>query len=290
MITVTYCGAKIEIKSEANALIALPNPAIGNLIKFDAMRDPKNHVLAHYWAEHYLSYVPAKKIIDMPYVQLFIMTIIKSDMNNFRLIYKYIKSSDLEACKYISQHQFKPNYTGTECETISQSILALFRHINLNKTQMTMLNSVLKKLSLTHIAYQIFMLECDKYNVTMYNIAAIRINQLVLQSGQPFDAETWSTWPYIYMPAIDLAAQLEPLPVTDKNWPNKRHIEKGPRLCSADPVNCLEMQDCPRLNPAWAAMIKNIPEYGLPVAKKDYSEWLGLAPARPIEFSWPLDE
>ena len=326
-IAVKYCGEELHIKSEFAAQINLPDAALGQLIDFEQLKTNFNlHVLVKYWVGSYMIF--SKKILGMfkafnhafnpqikdeleklPYVQLFIMSIIKADDVMFRRLYPYINTSDLEMCQFINQNQFDKQYDGLyneQCK-MTQSILKLFRHIRANKIQTVMLNAVFKKMTLSHIIYQIYMLECDKFNITMYNLAAIYVEQLVRLSGCIVDHTSWSTWPYIHMPAIEYE-HASALYATGPNWPHAGfdgQPQKASQLkeiqtskyqnpiwkISYEPLaqhQMHEMCTCPKLNPSLRIVQHNSDfTRDLPRAKKDYSEFLGLLPARAIEFSWP---
>jgi hypothetical protein len=327
-IAVKYCGEELHIKSEFAAQINLPDAALGQLIDFEQLKTNFNlHVLVKYWVDNYLIF--SKKILGMfkafngvanpqlkaeleklPYVQLFIMSIIKADDVMFRRLYPYIDTSDLEMCHFISENQFSEQYTSVlydeQCK-VTQSILKLFRHIRANKIQTVMLRAILKKMTLQHIVYQIYMLECDKFNITMYNIAALYVDKLVKLSGCIVDHTSWATWPYIHMPAIE-HEQPSALYATGPNWPHAgldgQQYKKAGQLkeiqtskyqnpiwkISYEPLaqhQMHEMCTCPKLNPSLRSVQQLDDTHELPMAKQDYSEFLGLAPARAIEFSWP---
>jgi hypothetical protein len=343
-IAVKCGGEELRIRSDFNAQITLPNAALGRLIDFEYLKMyPISHILAKYWVGHYMIF--NKKILRMfksfgafpspqlrfeleklPYVQLFIMSIIKSDAVMFDRLYPFIDTSDLEMCYYVSQHQFSGKYESTpeeeRQETIVQSILALFRHIRINKTQTAMLNAILKKMTIQHIVYQIYMLECDKFNVPMYNLVAVHVEQLVMLFGYPVDKTLWSTWPYIHMPNIEREIP-SAVYATGPNWPHagldgQQYKVNSPKVhrpvstqskadqtekkiqiskyqnpiwkISYDPLTHHQMHEmctCPNLNPSLRSVQQLDDTHELPRAKKDYSELLGLAPARAIEFSWP---
>ena len=340
-ITVKCGGEELHIQSEFAAEITLPNAALGRLIDFEQLKTNCNsHVmLVKYWVGSYMIF--SKKILGMfkafnkqvnlqlktelqklPYVQLFIMSIIKSDDIMFMRLYPYINTSDLEMCHFITENQFSEQYHDglhdeqfgvSQCK-VTQSILKLFRHIRANKIQNVMLSAIFKKMTLQHIVYQIYMLECEKYNITMYNIAALHVDKLVRLSGCIVDHTSWATWPYIHMPNIE-HEEPSALYATGPNWPhagldgqkytkaNHQHLKADQNkkiIKFQNPIwkisygplaqyQMHEMRTCPKLNPSLKS-VQSLDDivHDLPRAKKDYSEFLGLAPARAIEFSWPL--
>ena len=324
-VAVKYRDEELHIKSEFAAQIILPNAALGQLIDFEQLKTNFNsHMLVKYWVGNYMIF--SKKILGMfkafngfansqlkaelqklPYVQLFIMSIIKADDVMFMRLYPYIETSDLEMCRFITEHQFSEQYN--EQGKMTQSILKLFRHIRANKIQNVMLSAIFKKMTLSHIVYQIYMLECEKYNITMYNIAALHVDKLVRLSGRIVDQTSWATWPYIYMPAIE-HEEPSALYATGPNWPHAgldgQKYNKSTHLKDDENkkiIKCQnfiwqisykplvqhqmhEMRTCPKLNPSLRSVQRD-DVYELPRAKQDYSEFLGLTPARAIEFSWP---
>jgi hypothetical protein len=336
-VVVKCGGEELHIQSEFAAEITLPNAALGRLIDFEQLKTNCNLyvMLVKYWVGSYMIF--SKKILGMfkafnkqvnlqlktelqklPYVQLFIMSIIKSDDVMFMRLYPYIDTSDLEMCHFITENQFSEQYNDglhdeqskvsqckvTQCK-VTQSILKLFRHIRANKIQNVMLSAIFKKMTLQHIVYQIYMLECEKYNITMYNIAALHVDKLVRLSGCIVDHTSWATWPYIHMPNIE-HEEPSALYATGPNWPHAGL--DGQKYTKADQHKKIikfqnpiwkisygplaqyqmhEMRTCPKLNPSLKSVQRLDDTHELPRAKKDYSEFLGLAPARAIEFSWP---
>lgn len=318
-ITVKCGTEELHIQSDFNAQITLPNAALGRLIDFEQLKiNVNSHVLVKYWVGCYKIF--NKKILKMfkafgtfhpllkveleklPYVQLFIMSIIKSDDIMFGRLYPFITTCDLEICYYISQSQF----TNSEIHKGTQSILTLFRYIRINTKQNAMLNAILKKMSLYHIVYQIYMLECDKYNIAMYNIAAAYVTgqQMAMSEQSLVNSYQWPCMLFIKN------EQPSALYETGPNWPHagldghqyvtcefktnevqKPEIQNPIWQIKYKPLTghqTREMQACPKLNPSLSKQLIKKDEPELPRAKKDYSEFLGLTMARPIEFSWPI--
>jgi hypothetical protein len=222
MITVTYRGRAVHIESDADELIKLPSAALGHLIDFEQI--DTQYMLAIYWAGHSRRFgeiVPHSQLIqptapDIPYQSLFIMSIIKSDLTLFNKLYKHMTTSDLEICPAICMWQFTDQIERKE--SVAQGILTLFRYIRANRKQNIMLGAVLRKLSIAHIVSQVYILECNKYNVVMYNIIAAQVERVVKWAG--VQATAWSTWPYIKMPMINQELPSN-LSMVNHQWPPK---------------------------------------------------------------------
>jgi hypothetical protein len=191
-INVFYTAGQLACRQVAvcngeSCSVVLPCRQLGKLLNFSLLNQPHcfEFLIAIYHADcmrtfdKKMRHFICKKNISMlrlPYVQLFILSIIKNDMHLFRQLFDYIQPADLEFCPYITPEQFNYSklYRESERCTLS-SILLLFRHIRCNDIQIQMLRKVLTKLRQPHILTQIHILECDKYNIQVYNTAIATI-------------------------------------------------------------------------------------------------------------------
>ena len=288
MITITYQDRAVYIESDADESIKLPNAALGRLIDFEQI--DTQYMLAIYWAGHsrrFSEIVPHSQLIqheapDIPYQSLFIMSIIKSDLTLFNKLFKHIKTSDLEICPAICMWQFTDHIERKEL--VAQGILTLFRYIRANRKQNIMLGLILRKLSIAHIVSQVYILECNKYNVAMYNIIAAHVEHAAKYAGVQITA--WSTWPYIKMPMINQEI-LSNLSMVNHLWPPKAEPPRvePPRVETHKagplsrlkpvllPIHRQEMKQCMHLNPT----LKHT-DY---LAYERLSQYIHIGPALP---------